>query len=215
MCRKSWLFVCAVVFFLLLGTFWGVYRFSRREPWPAEEMAKYVDVDFIEKAENEAPLPDIQIELHNGGLSRLAAEHEGTRKWLIDTVKRPEESWQTRREALWTLGLIEGAGGQADYLLSLSTWIADTRPPDRREALFRNVVRQRLLEFILVSQLSDNQCIEVLQRVYPQEWIETLRSLKEMAHEQGLPEEQAFQKKIGERAEQLLRAARAGTVNGP
>jgi len=55
----------------------------------------------------------------------------------------------------------------------------------------------------------------VLQRVYPQEWIETLRSLKEMAHEQGLPEEQAFQKKIGERAEQLLRAARAGTVNGP
>jgi len=205
--RSRTLVICVAIFLLIAGVYGALHCSRKGDPWPTEKMARHIDDDFVQRAIAEVPLSPAEQALGNGTLSQIAARDQRTRQWVLDIVKNPDESWEDRKEALWVLGITDEVEAQRDYLLSLSAWIADTRARDRREALFRNVVRQRLVAFVLVSSLRDTECIEVFQRIYPQEWAETLQSLVETNPEMVSPDERAFQETMKKRASELLRSA--------
>lgn len=199
---------------------------GKQFPW-----AKYRPRDgrtaILKRAQDEAPLPEVETRLTYPKLHDIAVQHSPFREWLLDISRNDQEFIEWRHAALRLLWELKEPTVVAEVSNRLLDW-AEAMDATKRDSksIARQIYRENKFiaheirlytaHYVLFADGAGKEALDVIRRVEPEEWkkvlVDAIEHPPSANAQQNTPAKRAMCEALAANAEKLLEIAAGETL---
>jgi len=149
-----------------------------------------------------------------GSFGHFARGNVAFRQWLVKLVERPNENPEVRREASGALTFLDDDRQVDSVMEEILQWLETTPPAGGEDESVRFTVRNNILLRVLMTDLPDEEVLNIMKRARPDFWRTCIERNAEVRLDQPHGMDEKVLRHMKARAEGLLKYLEA-TEGGP